>query len=179
MIEIDKILQEIDECYEEHRSKDAEQLMHRGIAQAMEEQDEESLLQLLNELLGHYRETGQVENSYAIAERAIAQAKKMGLEGTIPYATTLLNVANAYRAGGRLEDSLSYYAKVRSLYDRVLPPLPRNAGLCGNAHHLGEGQRDHEGSVQSGGHHLHWSCGRHCIHRSAAHEFLQIRSYRG
>ena len=121
-MDITKLLQQVDECYEQNRGGDAERLMQQGIAQAVQEQDDESLLQLLNELLGYYRETSQVENSYRIAEQAIAQAERMGLQGTIPYATTLLNVANAYRAGGKLQDSLSCYLTVRKIYHEMLAP---------------------------------------------------------
>lgn len=121
-MDINRILQQVDEFYSQNRGADAERLMQESIVLAVQEQDDESLLQLLNELLGYYRETSQVENSFAVAAQAVAQAERMGLAGTIPYATTLLNVANAYRAGGRLQDSLECYLAVRKLYDRLLAP---------------------------------------------------------
>ncbi len=121
-MDINVILKQIDECYTRHKPEEAEALMQAGIRQAVLEQDDESLLQLLNELLGHYRETSQVENSFAIAAQAVAQAERMGLQDSIPYATTLLNAANAYRAGGRLKDSMNYYLQVRDMYERMLAP---------------------------------------------------------
>jgi len=119
---INEILQQVDECYAQNRGQDAEGIMLQGIELATCEGNDEALLQLLNELLGYYRETGRVEDSYALAERAIAQAENMGLAGTIPYATTLLNVANAYRAGGRLKDSLDCYTHVGKVYEGILAP---------------------------------------------------------
>lgn len=119
-MDMNRILQEIDWYYESNRGQDAERLMQEAIVLAVQEQEDEGLLQLLNELLGYYRETGRVEDSYIVAEQAIAQAGRMGLEGTIPYATTLLNVANAYRAGGRLTDSLQCYLLVQQIYERQL-----------------------------------------------------------
>ncbi len=119
---IAEVLQQIDAYYEQNRGSEAEALMRENIAQAVQEQDDESLLQLLNELLGYYRETSQVEASYVIAEQAIRQAKRMGLESSLPYATTLLNVANAYRAGGRLQDSMDCYVAVRKVYEEMLAP---------------------------------------------------------
>lgn len=121
-VNVNDILNQVDALYEQNRGAEAEKLMQQGIAQAVAAQDDEGLLQLLNELLGYYRETSQVENSFAIGAQAIAQAKRMGLEGTIPYATTLLNVANAWRAGGRLQESLEYYLQVRGMYDKLLAP---------------------------------------------------------
>ena len=117
---VNSVLQQVDELYVRSEGAQAEKLMCSAIEEAVKEQDNESLLQLLNELLGYYRETSRVEESYKIAEQIIALAFGMGLENTIPYATCLLNVANAYRAGGRLEDSLDCYEKVRAIYSANL-----------------------------------------------------------
>ncbi len=116
------VLQKVDEYYRQNKGPEAEKLMRDAIAEAVSMGDDESLLQLLNELLGYYREVSRVEDSYAIAAQCLAQAQRMGLAGSIPYATTLLNVANAYRAGGRLEDSLERYLQVREIYDEKLDP---------------------------------------------------------
>ena len=121
-MDIERVIQKVDDLYSQNRGKEAEQFMLQCIALAMHEGDDGSLLQLLNELLGYYRETSQVENSYAIAAQAISLAKQMGLEGSLHYATTLLNVANAYRAGGRLQDSLQCYLRVREIYQKQLEP---------------------------------------------------------
>lgn len=119
-INVAAIMRQVDEYYAKNRGFDAEKLMQNTILEAASIGDEGSLLQLLNELLGYYRETSRVKDSYAIAKQCIDLAVRMGLEGTIPYATTLLNVANAYRAGGRLKDSLQLYLKVREIYDAKL-----------------------------------------------------------
>lgn len=114
------VLEQVDALYEANKGPEAEKVMLAAVKQAVEEQDDACLLQLLNELMGYYRETSQVENSYHMAEQAISLAERMGLAASIPYATTLLNAANAYRAGGRLEDSLELYLQVREVYDKAL-----------------------------------------------------------
>ena len=119
---VQEIISQIDKLFEENKREEAEKLMQESIARAVTEQDDSSLLRLLNELLGFYRETGRHEEAYLIADRSIAQAERMGLAGTIPYATTLLNVANAYRAGGRLEESLEKYLQVQEIYRQQLAP---------------------------------------------------------
>lgn len=121
-MDIQRILAQVDEFFEQNKGQEAEKLMQQSIVQAVREEDDGSLLQLLNELLSYYRETSQRENACSIAAQTIAQAKRMGLEGTIPYATTLLNVANAYRASGRLGESLDHYAQVQGIYSSQLPP---------------------------------------------------------
>lgn len=119
---IQEIFVQIDKLFEENKREEAEKLMQESIARAVAEQDDSTLLQLLNELLGFYRETGRHQEAALIADRALTQAEKMGLRGTIPYATTLLNVANACRAGGRLEESLEKYLQVQEIYRCQLPP---------------------------------------------------------
>lgn len=119
---VEEIFLQIDKLLEENRREEAEKLMQESIALAVKEQDDNSLLGLLNELLGFYRETGRHEDARAIGEQAVAQAERMGLTGTIPYATTLLNVANACRAAGRLEESLDKYLQVQEIYRQQLAP---------------------------------------------------------
>lgn len=122
MLEIEKILEQADKYFEENRGEEAEKLMLESVERAVREQDDGSVLQLLNELLGYYRETGQETNALRMAEQSIAQAERMGLEGTVPYATTLLNVASACRVFGRLRESMDYYFQVREIYDSLLEP---------------------------------------------------------
>lgn len=115
---IDKIVEKVDSLYAENRGQEAQKLLEDAIRQAMEEGDDNSLLILLNEIIGYMRETSQVEQSYRYAGAALSLMKRMGIEGSTPYATTLLNIANAYRAGGRLVDSMEYYQEVLRLYEK-------------------------------------------------------------
>lgn len=121
-LDVDGILAQVDALYEENKGEEAKQLMLHSLEEAESLQDDGARLQLLNELLGYYRETSQEEGVYDTAAKAIEHAKAMGLEGTIPYATTLLNVATAYRACGRLQESKGYYAQVQEIYDSKLEP---------------------------------------------------------
>lgn len=117
---ITEVLQQIDQCFRENKGAEAEALMQDGIRQAVQEQDDGALLQLLNERLGYYRECSRVEESYQTAEQIDRLLEKMKLQGTIPYATSQLNIANAFRAGGRLEDSLERYLQVAGIYEEQI-----------------------------------------------------------
>ena len=121
-MDIQNILTQVDAYFDADRGKDAEQLLRQSVAEAEQEQDEGAKLQLLNELIGYYRETSQHEMVYKTVAQAIAQTEHMGLEGTIPHATTLLNAATAYRACGRLEESMGFYRQVQEIYGRLLEP---------------------------------------------------------
>lgn len=77
---------------------------------------------LLNELIGFCRETGQAEKSYYYGETVLNLLQDMGLAGTLPFATSVLNIASAYRAGGRLEDAMTCYRAVEQIYGQILEP---------------------------------------------------------
>lgn len=132
-MDIQKILSQVDLLFEENKGEEAEKLMQESIARAVSEQDDTGLLQLLNELLGYYREVSRYEEAYLLGDRALELAERMGLKGSLPYGTTLLNVANVYRAGGRLEESLEKYLQAEEIYRQQLSADDMlNAGLQNN-----------------------------------------------
>mgnify|MGYP002715324006 CR=1 FL=1 len=122
MIDTNVILQQVDSLYAQNKGQEAQQRLVESIRQAVAAEDDESLLMLLNELMGYYRETSAVEESFRIAEQAIALADRMGLQGALPYAGTMMNAANAYRAGGRFSDSLDCYQNALEIYEEQLAP---------------------------------------------------------
>lgn len=117
---VEDIIEKYDALLNEQKGEEAQKLLEEGIQNAMTEEDDASLLVLLNELIGYMRETSQVEASYEYADAALKLMDKMELNGSTAYATTLLNIANAYRAGGRLKDSLRLYEQVLALYGSLL-----------------------------------------------------------
>lgn len=120
-MDISGILSRLDEAFNAADTEGAERIITEGIKQSVEEGDDGSLLQLLNEYLGFLRETGRSEESFAIAEEIEKLSERMGLFGSIPHATSVLNIANAYRAGGRLHDSLKCYDEVEAIYQKSVP----------------------------------------------------------
>lgn len=117
-MQVEEIIERLDALFEENKGEEAQALLENTIRQAMDEKDDGALLRLLNEMIGYKRETSQVEDSFRYAETALKLMEQMGIGGSTAYATTLLNIANAYRAGGRLSDSLEYYKEVICLYEK-------------------------------------------------------------
>ncbi len=115
-MDIETIREMIDKLYEQGRSLEAEDVLLSTAGAAAEEGDDHLLLQILNELIGHYRETSEWEKAYEITERAIYIAGRIFPVESIPYATTLLNAASMYRAAGDLEKSRSVYHDVEKIY---------------------------------------------------------------
>lgn len=122
LTDMEEILQQIDRLLEENKGAQAQALMEAGLEQALRSGDRSSAVTLLNELIGFCRETGQAEKSYYYGEAVLNLLQEMGLSGTLPFATSVLNIASAYRAGGRLEDAMTCYQAVEQIYSQTLEP---------------------------------------------------------
>lgn len=101
---------------------DEERLIVERIKQAMESEDNNTLLEMLNEYIGLLRELGRKDESYAIAERIKNLLELMDLKDTIPYATSYLNIATAYRMGGAFDASYACYDVAENVYKKLLSP---------------------------------------------------------
>ena len=113
---IDEIRELIDSLYEQGQTTKAEEVLISTAGAAAEEGDDYLLLQILNELIGHYRETGEWDKAFEIADRSVMVAGYVFPKESVPYATTLLNVASMYRAAGKLAESRSVYHEVEQIY---------------------------------------------------------------
>ena len=122
MRNVDEILVGLDRLFEEQRMSEVEPYLQQALQEAMEVGDSSAVITIVNELIGFYRDTSQYDKSIYYCEQILPFMEMHGLKGSIHYATTCLNVANAYRAAGEWETSLKYYGEVKSIYDRVLTP---------------------------------------------------------
>ncbi|MBO5030892.1 MAG: DUF4125 family protein [Lachnospiraceae bacterium] len=119
-MDLNQVMGELDELFTQERISEIPQFLESHIAQADAEGAQDILLMLYNECIGFYREVGQYEQSIAYCNKAVALMNEMGLENTLPYATTLLNAANAHRAAGMLSESLELYNQVKPIYAALL-----------------------------------------------------------
>ncbi len=119
-MDIQKILEELDSLFITHQITKVEPFLLDKIEAAEREGDISSQITLLNELIGHYRDMGEYEKSIMTCQKVMEVLRNSGLNGSIAYATTLQNVANALRAAGQLEASMLYYNQVYSLYQHQL-----------------------------------------------------------
>lgn len=121
-MEIEKTLKELDQLFATHQIGQAERFLKRKIAEARAENDYDSLITLLNEMIGLLRDISHYDECCRYCQELIALLDGMYLRGTVPYATSMLNVANAYRAAGKLEESMELYRYVQKIYEEQLSP---------------------------------------------------------
>lgn len=142
---IEQVLAQLDELFAQHEVDRVESFLLHRINQATAERDTGSLITLLNEIIGHYRETGEFEKSISCCRQVLILMDEAGLKGSIAHATTLLNVANACRAAGLLRESMIYYQEVKAVYAEKLSPTDfRYASLYNNMSLLFQEMGDYE-----------------------------------
>ena len=122
MRSVDEILLGLDLLFGEQRMAEVEPYLQDALQEAMEEGNFSVVITIVNELIGFYRDTSQYEKSIYYCEQILPFMDSHGLKSTIHYATTCLNVANAYRAAGKWSASLQYYEEVKNIYDKMLAP---------------------------------------------------------
>lgn len=149
MYDINSFFERLDWFYENHRLDHAENFMREQLKTAGEEGDYGAQLSIINELMGFLRTQGRHQENLAQIEEALALAGRLGLEGTLPYATTLLNAATGCRAAGELLKACEYYEKTIGIYEKQLGPDDyRLASLYNNMSILKSDLKDGPGALE-------------------------------
>lgn len=118
-MEIREVLSQLDGLFARKELAQVEPFLLSQLAQAQAEGDDAARLALLNELVGYYRSISRHEDALKMAAAALALISEMGLAGTSACATTLVNVATAYRAAGDLAHAAALYDDARAIYERL------------------------------------------------------------
>ncbi|MBR1816167.1 MAG: DUF4125 family protein [Lachnospiraceae bacterium] len=119
-MDVGKVLIQYDNMFDTESLEDIEAFLVQKIDEAYREEDYYSAITLLNEIIGFCRDTSQGEKSDKYSTQVLELMTAQGINGTVEYATTLLNIANAYRAFGKLDKSLKLYENVEQIYNEKL-----------------------------------------------------------
>ena len=145
---IDEIFAEIDRLYTANEGDKVEGFILDKLSEAAQSGDENVMIQLLNELIGHYRETSEFDKMTTFASKLLGILEGSSYKSSMAHATSLLNVANAYRAAGMLRESGALYQEVKSYYDaNVEPDSMLYASLLNNMSLLFQEKGDFESAV--------------------------------
>ncbi|MBQ6174520.1 MAG: tetratricopeptide repeat protein [Clostridia bacterium] len=106
------------------------------LAEAKAGHDLRGELMLRNEMVGHYRKTGEREKAHESADEALRLITLLGFEGSVSEATADVNIATACHSFGEYDRALPLFEKAKAIYERTpdLPPallggLYNNMGL--------------------------------------------------
>lgn len=144
-MELDKILKQLQEMFATYQIEAVEEFLENNIEQAFALGDIGAVITLMNEMIGYLRDTGKNEKALHYCDRVLELIKRAGITGTIAHGTTLLNVANAYRAAGKLQESLIIYQAVFNIYEGKIEKNDMlYAGLYNNMSLLYQEMGDYE-----------------------------------
>lgn len=118
-MDINIIQNQLDCLYKESLDNAYAYMMDIAI-KAMNENNDEILLFILNELIGYYRVTTKITEGVKIANQLINIIYTKNLENSLAGATSYLNIATMYRAFDQLDKALPLYQKTEKIY-QILP----------------------------------------------------------
>ena len=121
-IEIAAFLQQLDALLQNNQLEQARAYLEQTLQQAKQEQDFSALMTIYNEWIGFCRDTGDFSAMLTACRELKELMQAHHLEGTQAYATSCLNIANAFRAAGKHTESLQLYQEVAAIYQNLLPP---------------------------------------------------------
>ena len=119
-MDIQAILATYDAMFGKYTLASIEAYLYEHIEKAREQSETSVLFTLLNEMIGFCRDTTQKEKALKYCKELLELLDAMKLEGSMEYATSLLNIANAYRAFGLLKTSLELFEQVEQIYKQNL-----------------------------------------------------------
>lgn len=130
---IDDFFAELDSYFDKNETDRIDPFLVSSLEKAKEEEDYAAYISICNEMIGFYRSVSAFEKAYQASEDVLLLMEELKLEDTEHFATTLLNAATAYSAGGDYAQAVRLYRQAAQIYDRILPQGDyRQAGLYNN-----------------------------------------------
>lgn len=118
---IQKIIDNYDAMFGKHSIAEIENYLYQNLTEAKMTGEKEAQLTLLNEMIGFCRDTTQKDKALNYCNELKDLLLNLNLGGTVAYATSLLNIANAYRAFGMISESSKLHEQALEIYKKELP----------------------------------------------------------
>ena len=112
-----RIMEKMNEYMSRRDYAGAERHLLYWLAEAELGRDLQGMLMLRNEMVGHYRKTGERDKAMESAGKALELLTELGMEDAISAGTTYVNVATACNAFGEYERSMGLFEKAREVYE--------------------------------------------------------------
>ncbi len=119
-MDINSVLAEYDGLFGRTTLTEIEAYLYQKITEAVGEQDDAAIITLLNEMIGLCRDTSQKEKALAYCGQLKSLMVRMNLVGTKDYATSMQNIANAYRAFGLWDEAEEAFQSIEKTYETYL-----------------------------------------------------------
>lgn len=120
MSEINQVLSELDALFSLGDTEKIREFLENKIALFKENKSTDNLITMLNEMIGFCRDMGEFDVGSRYCDKLFELVNEEPYKNSIPYATTLLNIANFKRAKKDLAESEKLYLEVPPIYNRFL-----------------------------------------------------------
>ena len=120
MSEINQVLSELDALFSLGDTEKIREFLENKIALFKENKSTDNLITMLNEMIGFCRDMGEFDAGSRYCDKLFELVNEEPYKNSIPYATTLLNIANFKRAKKDLAESEKLYLEVPPIYNRFL-----------------------------------------------------------
>lgn len=114
-----RIMEKVDEYMSRRDYAGVERHLLYWLEEATLGRDEKGELMIRNELIGHYRKTGEADKAFLQADAAIALLERMEFTQSISAGTTYVNAATAFQAFGENARALETFEKARAVYESI------------------------------------------------------------
>ena len=114
-----RVIEKMDEYMATQDYAGAERHLKYWLEEARLGGDLRGSLMVRNELIGHYRKTGEKEKAYESGEEAVKLIDELDFAGTISAATTYINLATACNSFGDNERAYSLFRKAQDIYEKA------------------------------------------------------------
>ena len=123
-----RIIEKMDEYMARRDYAGAERHLLYWLREAELGHDARGRLMLCNELIGHYRKTGERDKAMRRIDEALEMLDALDFTGTISAGTTWVNAATALSAFGEPARALELFEKARAVYEAVPGTAPQLLG---------------------------------------------------
>ncbi len=123
-----RIIAKMDEYMSRRDYAGAERHLLYWMEEAKLGRDLRGQLLLCNELIGHYRKTGEREKALARIDEALSLVDALDFDGTISAGTTFVNAATALSAFGEPERALELFTQAKRIYEEGAGTPPQLLG---------------------------------------------------
>ena len=112
----EEILAQADALFAMGKSSEAAALLERAYGQARQEDDWQTRLTLVNELMGYWRSVSRFDRAWACVDEARQLLEEHDMARTLAGVTTVLNIATVFRADRKPLEALALYREVEQVY---------------------------------------------------------------
>lgn len=140
-----QFFEQLDTLFSTQQYQEIESFLLQSLKITRQQQDRFLELAILNEIVGYFRSLSRCKEAIIYGKEALKMIEQLQLNQSEHHATTLLNLATAYRENKEFDYAIRLYKEANMIFDQTIDKKDyRFAGLYNNMAlaYLGNGEYD-------------------------------------